>query len=215
MYGRAVNRLGVATVRAALVGLGLWGCGGAPEPRGPAASSVSPVRQSAAESAPLPDLCAPRAGEPPPEPLAHRFTGVAAKARCQEELYSIMSGVSRALAVQCEYCHLVPDYRALTHRKQIANWMANELVPALRVRATKQTPWCNDCHASLGHAAARFLGDPRDTSLAIEWMTTHLVEDFETKSGAPLKCKGCHRENLDSPQFQRKIIMTDLIPTAD
>jgi len=124
-----------------------------------------------------------------------------------------MTDVSRALGVECTYCHLVPDYRALTHRKQIANWMASELVPALRKKGTAKAPWCDDCHHSAGNAAAKFLGDPRNTSFASEWMTTHLVEDFETKSGSPLRCKDCHRGNLGTPQFQRKIMLTELLPS--
>ena len=51
------------------------------------------------------------------------------------------------------------------------------------------------------------------TWLAIEWMTTHLAEDFETARGAPLHCKSCHRGNLGSPEFQRKIILTNNLPS--
>ena len=43
-------------------------------------------------------------------------------------------------------------------------------------------------------------------------MTTHLVEDFETKSGAALQCWSRHRDTLGVPQLQRKILMTELIP---
>ena len=172
---------------------------------------------SAARAAPQPsellDECADRPGKPPPAALERSYTGVAAQARCQSQVYTIMSGVSHSLGVQCAYCHLVPDYRAQTHRKQIANWMASELVPALRKKGTAHTPWCSDCHQSLGRGSAKFLGEPRDESFAIEWMTTHLVEDFATKSGSALRCKGCHRGNLGTPQFQRKIILTDLIPS--
>jgi len=120
--------------------------------------------------------------------------------------------VSHSLGVDCKYCHLVPDYRATTHRKQIANWMASELVPALQKKGSASAPWCNDCHQSAHGGVAKVLGDPRDESFAIEWMTTHLVEDFETKSGSALRCKSCHRGNLGKPQFQRKIILTELIP---
>jgi len=123
-----------------------------------------------------------------------------------------MADVSHALGVECQYCHLVPDYRAMTHRKQIANWMASELVPALRKKATGKSPGCSDCHASTGKGAAKFLGDPRTSSSASEWMTTHLVEDFETTAGSPLRCKGCHGGNLGTPQFQGKIMLTDIPP---
>jgi len=181
-------------------------CGGAPEPRASAPRLASGAAHAATPLPPRPDECEQQPGKPPPEPLERSYTGVAAKARCQGELRAIMSGVSHSLGVPCEYCHLVPDYRAMTHRKKIANWMASEFAPSLRKKGTDQAPWCNDCHQSLGKGTAKILGDPRSTSFAIEWMTTHLVEDFETKSGAALQCKACHRGNLGTPQFQRNLI---------
>jgi hypothetical protein len=206
-----VNRLGVGIWTALCLLAVLPGCGGAPEPRAGAASLVPRAAASAPARASEPDACEPQPGKPPPEPLERSYTGVAAKARCQAEVHAIMADVTHALGVECKYCHLVPDYRAMTHRKQIANWMASELVPALHKRTTGKAPWCSDCHQSAGNGAAKLLGDPRNTSFAIEWMTTHLVEDFETKSGTPLRCKSCHRGNLGTPQFQRKIMLTDLV----
>jgi hypothetical protein len=213
VYGRRVNRLGVGIMTALYSGALLGACGGAPEPRAAAASSVPSPARAATQRAPEPDVCAAQPGSPPPEPLARSYSGVAAKARCQAEVHAIMRGVSDSLGVECTYCHLVPDYSAMTHRKQIANWMASELVPALQKKSTGKAPWCSDCHQSTGNGAAKFLGAPRNTSLAIEWMTTHLVEDFATKSGSALRCKGCHRGNLGTPQFQRKIMLTDLPPS--
>lgn len=125
-----------------------------------------------------------------------------------------MGGVTHFLGVECKYCHLVPDYRAMTHRKEIANWMASELIPALQKRSNGKAPWCNDCHRAVGKpkGKAKFLGTPRDASFAAEWMTTHLVEDMATRAGEPLHCKGCHRGNLGTPEFQRKVILTDILP---
>jgi hypothetical protein len=61
------------------------------------------------------------------------------------------------------------------------------------------------------------LGDPRRRDVAIEWMTTHLVEDFDTVAGAgkPPKCKDCHGGDLGSPEFRSKIILSELagLPT--
>ena len=211
VYGRLVNRRGVEIGMAVLAGACLGACGGAPEPRMSAPSRAA----RAATGMPTlpPDECEARPGKLPPEPLERSYAGVAAKARCQGELHTIMSDVSHSLGVQCAYCHLVPDYRAMTHRKQIANWMASELIPALQKKGTRDAPWCKDCHQSLGRGAPKFLGNPRDTSFAIEWMTTHLVEDFETKSGSALMCKSCHRAGLGTPGFQPKIILTDLSPS--
>jgi hypothetical protein len=170
--------------------------------------------QPAATTAPLPDDCAGEPGKPVPEPLERAYTGVAAKARCQREVFTIMSGVTHYLGVQCEYCHLVPDFKAMTHRKEIANWMASDLIPALTQKTNGKQPWCNSCHVGPdGKAVAKILGDPRRPTFAVEWMTTHLVEDFQTKHGAPLHCKSCHVGNLGTPEFQRTIILTNHLPT--
>jgi hypothetical protein len=156
----------------------------------------------------LPDPCAQQPGQPAPAALERSYTGVAARARCQPELFSIMDGVAHSLGVGCDYCHLVPDFRAMTPRKEIANWMATELVPALRKKGGGQVG-CSDCHAG----AAKILGEPRKESFAIEWMTTHLVEDFETQRGSALHCKSCHLGNLGTPEFQHKVSLTHHLPT--
>src|SRR5690349_17163163 len=106
-------------------------CGGAPLPAEHATDAVPAPEPSGRRAPDAPDDCANIPGRPPPEPLERQYTGVAAKARCQREVYTIMGGVTHFLGVQCNYCHLVPDYRAMTHRKEIANWMASELVPRL------------------------------------------------------------------------------------
>jgi hypothetical protein len=194
-----------------LVAAGLAACGAAPEPRA-SAPAADTARAPAHRSADVPDDCEQQPGEPPPDPLERTYTGVAAQARCQREVYTIMGGVTHFLGVECKYCHLVPDYRAMTHRKEIANWMASELIPALRKKGGGQV-WCNNCHSPGDDGVAKILGEPRKESFAIEWMTTHLVEDFETNKGSPLHCKSCHQGNLGTPEFQRKIILTHYLPT--
>jgi hypothetical protein len=188
-----------------LVAADLAACGAAPEPRASApltiASSSAPARST------IPDDCL-----EDPAPLERAYTGLAGKARCQREVYTIMSGVTHFLGVSCDYCHLVPDYGAMTHRKEIANWMAADLIPSLR-RKDGSAVWCNSCHTSADAGVAKILGEPRKESFAIEWMTTHLVEDLETHKGSPLRCKSCHQGNLGSPEFQRKIILTKNLPT--
>ncbi|HEX3850454.1 MAG TPA: hypothetical protein VHW01_05775, partial [Polyangiaceae bacterium] len=107
-----------------------------------------------------------------------------------------------------------PDFRAMTHRKEIANWMASELIPALAKKSDGKQPWCNSCHTGPdGKGVAKILGDPRRPTFAVEWMTTHLVEDLQTKSGSLLHCKSCHQGNLGTPEFQPKIILTNRLPT--
>ena len=208
-----MKQLGLSV--AVLVGAALGACGGAPERPFVAAAAASSVPAQELATAPKPasalDDCEQRPGQPPPEALVRAYTGLAGKARCQREVYDVMGGVTHFLGVQCEYCHLVPDYKAMTHRKEIANWMASELIPALQRNDGKQL-WCNDCHRASGKGVAKILGDPRQPAFAIEWMTTHLVEDFQTRSGAPLHCKSCHQGNVGTSQFERKIIFTNRLP---
>jgi hypothetical protein len=198
-----------ALLSAAVVGA----CGGAPEPRTSGASVQAPASPAPAPRVPsVPGDCDAEPGRPPPEPLERTYTGVAAKARCQREVYTIMGGVTHFLGVKCDYCHLVPDYKAMTHRKEIANWMASDLIPSLTKKKNGAAPWCNDCHVAEGKGIAKILGDPRRPAFAIEWMTTHLVEDFQTKGGSPLHCKSCHQGNVGTPEFQREIILTTRLP---
>lgn len=160
----------------------------------------------------MPDDCALLPGKPPPEPLERKYTGVAAKARCQREVYTIMGGVTHFLGVKCQYCHVKDHYRVMTSRMRIANWMASQLIPRLRKKQDGSTPWCNDCHVVDGKGTAKILGFPRNRPWAIEWMMTHLVADFETSSGNALHCKSCHLANLGSPRFERHVILTDNLP---
>ncbi|HEY1537516.1 MAG TPA: hypothetical protein VGF76_26030 [Polyangiaceae bacterium] len=200
-----------------LVGAVLGACGGAPEPRASAPESLGASAQlpAAPTAASVLDDCQQQPGKPAPDPLERTYTGVAAKARCQREVYTIMGGVSHFLGVGCGYCHLVPDFRAMTHRKEIANWMASELIPALQKKNGKE-PWCNSCHTGPGgKGVAKILRNPRSPTFAVEWMTTHLVEDFQTKNGSPLHCKSCHQGNLGTPEFQRQIILTNRLPTDE
>lgn len=155
-----------------------------------------------------PDPCEPEPGQPPPTPLRAEYTGVARAARCQDEVLSIMRDVARSLGVKCAYCHLEPDYAADTRHKQVANWMARELAPRLRRRAPAGAAQvtCRDCHAG----RPRLLGDPRRRDVAIEWMTSHLTEEFDTQAGKPPKCKDCHGGDLGSPEFRAKLMLTSL-----
>lgn len=180
----------------------------APEPQAAASKPARPLKRAKM----VVDDCAERPGLPPPAPLRARYTGVAQAARCDREVYTIMGGVSHFLGVECKHCHLEPDYQADTHNKQIANWMARELIPRLELREQAQGEravagvWCNDCHAG----KAKFLGSPRRRDFAIDWMTTHLVEDFSTRAGKPPKCKDCHGGDLGSAEFRTKIILGEL-----
>jgi hypothetical protein len=88
--------------------------------------------------------------------------------------------------------------------------MARELVPRLARRVAdaggEREVWCRDCHAG----KPKLLGNPRKRDVAVEWMTTHLTEDFQTVAGKPPKCKECHGGDLGSPQFRTKVILEEL-----
>lgn len=199
-----------ASFEVVLTALLLGACAGA----GPA--TPAPATEPAPASAPdkvrasAVDDCTAVPGKEPPEPLRAIYTGLAKEARCQREVYTIMGGVTHFLGVECKHCHLEPDYAADTHNKQVANWMARELVPRLQRRATAAghdgAVWCRDCH----QGKAKILGNPRQRGFAIEWMTTHLVEDLQTSAGKSLKCKQCHQGDLGSPQFRPKLILSEL-----
>ena len=196
---------------AVLCGAMLGSCGGAPvrsEPK-PTQAAKQPGKR-----AEVIDDCAVVPGKKPPEALKKRYIGVAAKARCQREVFTIMGGLVHFLGVKCAYCHEEPDYAKMTHRKHVANWMARELIPSLEKRTGSGEIWCNDCHLQQGKGKAKLLGKPRDQRWTVEWMTTHLAEDFQAADRKPLRCKSCHGANLGSPEFRRRIILTDHLPVA-
>jgi hypothetical protein len=132
-------------------------------------------------------------------------------ARCQPEVLQIMQGVSRALGVDCSHCHDLADYAKGTQNKQIANWMASELMPRLANRSGKPLI-CADCHADDGRGKAKILGAPRNRQRAVEWMNTVLVERFDAAAGGRLFCNTCHVGPLGSPAFQGRVILTNHLP---
>ncbi|MCC6216552.1 MAG: hypothetical protein IT376_16940, partial [Polyangiaceae bacterium] len=154
------------------------------------------------------DDCAVVPGRAAPEPLKRVYTGVAARARCDREVYTIMGGLTHFLGVSCEHCHVPDDYAAPTHRKDVANWMARELVPRV-ARPGGGAAWCNDCHVVDGHGTARILREPRDRAWAMEWMTVHLSDRLSGADGRPLRCRDCHGGEPGSGTFRRALIPRD------
>jgi hypothetical protein len=204
-----------ATLAMFLPVIAIGACGAPPAPSPPSNHAAAPAAALGKRRADIPDDCAAEPGKAPPEALRIQYTGVAKAAGCQRAVYTIMGGLTHFLGVQCRHCHLEPDYAADTHNKQLANWMARELVPRLQRRVAdasgSRDVWCQDCHAG----KARLLGDPRRRDFAIEWMTTHLVEDFDTVAGRSPKCRDCHGGDLGSSEFHAKVILSDLpgLPT--
>jgi hypothetical protein len=183
----------------------LAACGSPPPPR--ERPRPVPIR---APAPPPRDPCEPQGGKPP-EPLAKTYVGALARARCQAEVTSIMQGIATALGVACSYCHDVADYAKRTPKKDVANWMASELMPRLAKRGVGETQ-CADCHADDGHGKAKILGEPRSRTRAVEWMTATLVERFDAADGGRLYCKTCHVGQLGDAGFQPRVILTDHLP---
>jgi hypothetical protein len=173
----------------------------APSPAASAASAKPSIDPA------LVDDCAPSADGTPAKPLRITYEGLAKKARCDREVYTIMGGVVASLGVKCEYCHLPnKDYITDTPKKRIANWMATDFVPALAAKDGKPV-WCWTCHRASGTGIAKLLGDPRTRERANEWMTSVMYEKLVAKSGQPLRCAACHQAQLDSDAFQKQIIL--------
>lgn len=183
-------------------------CGGAPQ-REAGGETPRPARPGPIQ--PKTDDCAVVPGKPKPDPLRREYTGVARKARCDREVFTIMGGLTHFLGVPCGHCHDDADYTKMTHNKYVANWMASELIPSIQRRGGGEV-WCNDCHVVDGKGTAKILRSPRDPAWTREWMTVHLAGDFDSASGDPLRCKSCHQGALGSPEFQTKIILTDHLP---
>jgi hypothetical protein len=173
---------------------------------------VQASRPSGKRKAAAVDDCEQQPGKPPPEPLRKRYEGVAAKARCQREVFTIMGGLTHFLGVQCAHCHDESNYARMTHNKHVANWMARELIPSLEKKNGGGEVWCNDCHLVDGKGTAKILRAPRDEKWTVEWMTAHLAESFDTADNKPLRCKACHGANLGDPKFRKEIILTDHLP---
>jgi hypothetical protein len=193
--------------RCTVLAMLLLGCGGTPAR--PVTSTPGPAdTASPAHATPRPDPCA---GVPSTGKTSYAFQGLLRGARCDAEVDEIMTETARALGVSCDHCHVPGDFRQPTRNKEIATWMAIELVPTLRRRGGGAVT-CVDCHGAGGANVARVLGSPRRHAASVEWMTTVLVERFETAAGEPLYCRTCHLENVGLTGFTKAVIFTDHLP---
>jgi hypothetical protein len=221
-----------AVVAAAALG---GGCGGAPaasparaaaKPAAPAASTPAAPAASApiaapAASAPIAAPAPVAAPTPAPfdacdgsPPVPHQYFGILRKARCEQDMFLTMAGVAGQLGVECKHCHAPhptdpkkEDYPVMTPKKEIANWMSMQLMPALkRVDGSPMT--CKSCHVDAqGKPLAKILGNPRDPVKAQEWMSLVMVNRFVTAKGEKLRCKSCHAGNFSTAQWKAKVIL--------
>src|SRR5262249_3017409 len=72
-------------------------------------------------------------------PLAHPYTGLLQTARCDYDRFPIMADVATMLGCECNHCHVSDPndkkkeiYPLPTHKKDIANWMKNHLMKAIK-----------------------------------------------------------------------------------
>ncbi|MFO0613992.1 MAG: hypothetical protein U0414_15475 [Polyangiaceae bacterium] len=185
----------------AALGLGL-GCGPAPDTKQPVASA------SAAQSGAAFDPCK---NSPPPPGVYHE---ILKDLKCDQELYLRMSAVAADLGVDCGYCHVpIPgpkkdfDFPKMTERKQIALFMNHEFIDGLKQKDGEKMR-CRSCHLDKnGKPAAKFLGEPRDTQYALEWMNLVMVNKFTKLDGSKLKCKDCHVGNIGTSEFRTSVIL--------
>jgi hypothetical protein len=127
-------------------------------------------------------------------------------------MFLTMANVVTQLGVECEYCHVKTadgkfDYPVMTPKKEIANWMYQHLMQAVRPKNASRFS-CKSCHADeKGKAVARIFGSPRDEGRAHEWMTLVMVDRFTTAKGQPLKCRACHVGNYSTDKWSPKVIL--------
>ncbi len=161
-------------------------------------------------------------------PLPHApLAGVLRHARCDQDMYYSMSQVADMLGVDCTYCHAAKtegqdgkaeaqkerDFPAMTHRKEIANWMSAHLMQS--VKPADGSPLkCSSCHTDEhGKPVAKILGQPRDRVKTNEWMSLTLVKKFVAADGSKLRCKSCHVGTPGTPEFRPLVILqTEQLP---
>ena len=187
----------------------LLACGGPRQTTTPSPPSAAPIASASATADP--DVCA---GSPP---LPHAFAGIAQSARCDQDVYYRMAKIADQLGVKCGHCHAPDpkdpqnekwkDFPAPTHLKDVANWMGTQLMASLKP-ADGSAFTCASCHTDEnGKPVAKILGEPRDEKRALGWMSRVLVKKFTDAKGNKLTCATCHVGPLNTPEFQREIIL--------
>jgi hypothetical protein len=200
-----VASLATALLAASLTALLLPACGAAPAPA--IAPAPAPAPAPLATSAPGFDECADSG------PVPRVYDGILRGARCDQQRFLTMAKVITQLGVTCVYCHAPTadpkeqDYPVMTPRKEIANWMSQHLMTALK--PVDGSPMrCKSCHTDEdGKPVVKILGEPRTAEKANEWMTTVMVNRFVAADGQRLTCRSCHVGRVGSPAWQAKVIL--------
>lgn len=186
---------------ATALSLGL-GCGPAPDAKQPAPSA------SAKAAGPAIDTCK----DSPP--ALGVYKEILRDLKCEQDLYLRMASVASDLGVTCDHCHVpIPgpkkdfDYPRMTEHKQMALFMNHMFMDGLKQKDGSPMK-CRSCHVDKnGKPSAKFLGEPRDTAYALEWMNLVMVNKFTRLDGSKLKCKDCHVGNVGTPEFKPDVIL--------
>lgn len=72
----------------------------------------------------------------------------------RQQLMGVMQEFTKALGVQCNYCHKEGDFEAETPRKQLARFMVTEYSRGL-TKADGSAVHCNDCHQGIARPLTR------------------------------------------------------------
>ena len=129
-----------------------------------------------------------------------RYAGILQNAKCEQQKFITMGRVAQALGVACSHCHAPhptdpkkEDYPKMTEKKHIANWMSSTFIQGLK-RVDGTAMMCANCHSDEKNKkpTAKFLGEPRNSDYAQEWMGEVMTTKFVELSGKRLKCKTCH-----------------------
>ena len=200
--------LPTALLAAALAAFLLPGCGAAraPDATKATATATATATQAAPASAPAFDECKDSG------PVPRVYEGILRGARCDQQRFLIMASVADQLGVECVYCHAPTadpkkqDYPVMTPRKEIANWMSQHLMQA--VKPVDGSPMrCKSCHTDEnGKPVAKILGNPRDPAKTYAWMASVMVNRFVAADGSRLTCRSCHGGTVGTPAWQPKVI---------
>jgi hypothetical protein len=184
----------------------LSGCGAVRAPDATKAEATATAAVPQASAAPAFDECKDSG------PVPRVYEGILRGAKCDQQRFLIMASVAEQLGVECSHCHAPTadpkkqDYPVMTPRKEIANWMSQHLMQA--VKHVDGSPMrCKSCHTDEnGKPVAKIFGEPRDPAKAYSWMASVMVNRFVAADGSRLTCRSCHIGTVGTPAWQPKVI---------
>jgi hypothetical protein len=108
--------------------------------------------------------------------------------RDRRTLLAVMGTFTRALGVQCNFCHQADNFAAPTPRKAVAAYMWDHFVRDLSLR-DGSAAYCDSCH----HGSPVFLRrDFPDRVQTLAYMREEYVHALRRRDGAAHGCTTCH-----------------------